>query len=779
MEYPRKIQLSIHRFIELTAKEGDLSGSFFSQKRAVEGTRGHQKVQKNRGEQYQSEIKIKEEVEQNGRSLILEGRIDGFLEEESSSFIEEIKTVEGYLPVYWDETPVLHRAQLICYGALYHKKEGKTPGLRLCYYHLQQNKEQIVPCPLSEKEVLQQFGGYIQRFFDRWEERSQWIESRDDSARLLEFPFPQFRSGQRKFSVDVYRSIQDETILLAQAPTGTGKTMGTIFPAVKAWGEDLIQRILYLTAKTTGRELAREAVKRMQKSGLKCTVVSLTAKERICMSPDSARCHGSDCLYARGFYDKLNQLHSLIRSKNIWNGDDFIALAEEYEICPFELSMEWALEADVLIGDFNHLFDPVVSLKRFFQREDPISVLIDEAHNLPDRVRDLYSASISKKQIMSYRRALKDSFPSLGKALQRLNKILLEQRKILEEQAREHSLLEEIPPECIQEMRKILLLTENILRDQTQEQNRALCNQLFFETRFFLFIEEVQGASHRIIARSKGSDLLLEFLCLDPSSFIVESLDKCHSTTFFSATLTPKDYFSRLILGEEEHRWVQVPSPFPPENCLVLNRCDLDTRFRHREKSLPLILESIHSLWITYPGHQMVFFPSYAYMEQTASRWEEQFGHAPVCQWKNMDLDERDSFLSQFDKSEPQLVFAVMGGVFSEGVDLQGDKLSALCLVSVGFPSFCLERELMREYFQAINGQGFDYAYSYPGWHRVLQAAGRLIRSESDRGVILMAGQRFNQPFYRALYPAEWGRVEAVRTKEAEKQAIERFRSGK
>jgi len=777
LENPYKIQLSIHRFIDITAKEGDLSGSFFSQKRAVEGTRGHQQVQKGRGENYQSEIGIKKSIEQNNFTLVLEGRIDGLMEDESSEIIEEIKTAENSLPDSWNHTPVLHRAQLICYGALLDKKTDKKRSLRLCYYHLISKKENIIYCPLNQEEIETQFKEYLDFFFKRWEERSLWIKKRDISAKNLNFPFQEFRKGQRSFSVDIYRNIQEKSLLLAQAPTGTGKTMGTLFPAVKAMGEGIIQRILYLTAKTTGREMAREALKKLQKAGLECMVVSLTAKERICSSPDSPRCHGSDCLYARGFYDKLKILQGHMRDKLLWSGEDFSALAEEYLICPFELSMEWALEADVLIGDFNHLFDPVVSLKRFFQREDPITVLVDESHNLPDRVRDLYSVSLGKKAVMHYRRALKDSFPSLGRALQRLNALMLELRKELDAESLEHCILEELPQSIIKEARKILNLTEIILRDNQNQEARHLCNNLFFEIRFFLYIEEIQGDSHRILQRRKGSDLFLEFLCLDPSPYVVESLEKCHSTVFFSATLSPKDYFSRLILGEAEHRWVQIPSPFPPENCLVINRNDIDTRYRGREKSLPAIVEAISGLWTSYQGHHLYFFPSYAYMEQVALLWEEQYGQTPVCQWKNMTLEERETFLGLFDKNEPQIVFSVMGGVFSEGVDLQGDKLSALGLISVGFPSFCLERELMREYFQDINGKGFDYAYSYPGWHRVLQAAGRLIRSETDRGIILMIGQRFYQPFYRSLFPQEWGEVLAVNNREKEIQLIEQFRS--
>lgn len=777
MEYPRKLHISIHRFIEITAKEGDLTGSFFSQKRAVEGTKGHQKVQKNRGEGYKSEIRIKETIKRNGFTLILEGRIDGLLEENHSELIEEIKTVESSIPECWEETPILHRAQLICYGALLEKKEDKIRSLRLCYYHLYSKEEGLIDCPLKQVEIEDRFNAYLNFFFQKWEERSKWIETRDLSAKKMNFPFSEFRKGQRTFSVDVYRNIQEEGLLLAQAPTGTGKTMGTLFPAIKALGEGLVQRVLYLTAKTTGREMARDALKMMQKAGLDATVVSLTAKERICSSPDSPRCHGSDCIYARGFYDKLKSLQGHLRKKFIWSGVDFTALAEEHLICPFELSMEWALEADVLIGDFNHLFDPVVSLKRFFQREDPITVLIDESHNLPDRVRDLYSVSLGKKSIMSYRRALKEIFPSLGRALQGLNKQMLELRKALEADQLEHRVLEQIPDSIIKDARKILNLTENILRNPQNQDARILCNNLFFEMRFFLYIEEIHGDSHSILQRRKGSDLFLEFLCLDPSPYVSESLEKCHSTVFFSATLSPKDYFSRLILGDKNHRWIQVPSPFPPENCLVINRRDIDTRYRNREKSLSTVVEAISGLWTAYKGHQMYFFPSYAYMDQAAGIWEEQHGQSPLCQWKNMSLVEREEFLGHFDKNEPQLVFSVMGGVFSEGVDLQGDKLSALGLISVGFPSFCLERELMREYFQGINGKGFDYAYSYPGWHRVLQAAGRLIRSETDKGVILMLGQRFDQPFYRSLYPKEWGKVYTVNNKEEEIQAIESFRS--
>jgi len=770
LEYSKEQTLSIHRFIEQTAQEGDLTSSFFSQKRALDGTKGHQKVQKSRKEGYQSEISIKSLYTHQNLALTLEGRIDGILDEGDTRWLEEIKTIESEFPLQWEETPVMHRAQLFCYGAMWFKNHAEKINLRLTYYHLHRRKEQIIDCPLTHEQILEQFQRYLNLFFNQWEQRSEWNEQRNQNATQLDFPFAQFRPGQRDFSVKIFRNFQQQGVILAQAPTGTGKTMGTLFPAVKAWGEGLIEKILYLTAKTTGREMAEEALNLLEKKGMEFTSVTLTAKDRICLSPDSARCHGHDCLYAQGFYDKLHQLFPVFREKKRWSKKEFIELAEEVKICPFELSMEWALEADVVIGDFNHLFDPVVSLKRYFQRSDEIALLIDEAHNLPDRARDLYSARLKKEDILSYRRALKDKYPELGKGLNKINRYFLDLKKELEQQKERHIIQDSLEEKWIRPLRNIITYCENILRDTPPEPYRSLCNQLFFEIRFFLFIADLAEEAHRFIVKIEGKSCSIEYLCLDPSAYITESLKKCQSTAFFSATLHPMDYFSKMLLYEQDCSYVDVPSPFPEENCLVINRKDIDTRFKAREKNMKPLAEAIQIQWEAYRGHQIIFFPSYAYMEQLARQWSQLTDVQPQMQWRKMSLEEREDFLEHFNRKEPQLIFAVMGGVFSEGIDLIGDKLSALMIVSVGFPSFSLERELMRDYFQQKSGRGFDFAYRYPGWHRVLQASGRLIRSEQDKGIITLVGYRFAEPFYQQLYPLQWGRVLQASGKEQQQK---------
>lgn len=775
MELKRNYKLSIHRFIDLVAQEGDLTAGFFSQRRALEGTKAHQIVQKSRGEEYQKEVIVKGKFEQSGFTLELEGRIDGLIESSSAITIEEIKTIHGMVPSEWQEAPILHRAQLLCYQALLKENPDKKRQFRLCYYHLDQKKEYFIEEPVDSLFCKETFNNYLDRFFSNLIRREEWIKRRDIWASNCTFPYGEFRRGQRHFSVQSYKAIDEGEILLAQAPTGTGKTMATLFPAIKAIGEGKIQRILYITAKTTGREMAKQALLDITEQAIKpLKVMVLTAKEKLCLSPDSPRCHGEDCLFARGFFDKLRELPW--PQENVLSMKEMLQVGRNYEICPFELSMEWALEADVVVGDFNHLFDPLVRLRRFFQQEDKITALIDEAHNLPHRAREMFTVRFSKEDIMGLRRAVKEEQPRLAKALFNLNKCLLHWKKESQNSG-DWLVSEDVPDDICQSLQKSVKSMEEIITEPWARNNRQLWQEFYFMAKFFLSLTEQDLSGHCFtIEKKKWTTFTLR--CLDPAPNLIEPLDYCHGVILFSATLNPMDYYGRVLLGERSYRSVSIASPFSEKNCLILNRRDISTRYKDRERNLPAILEALKQLHSQNRGNTLVFFSSFAFMEQAREYWQSKFDITLQTQDRQMDEHQRNRFVESFQNKEDSIYFAVLGGIFSEGLDLKGEQLTSVAVISVGIPPPDSEQELLKDFYNNHGLQGYDFAYRFPGWNRVLQAAGRLIRSEEDRGVLLLIGDRFNYSEYRRIHPENWRNMKVIGSLNEQSRYIERFNSG-
>jgi len=763
-----EVSLAVREFIELTARTGDMEGGFFSNRRAVDGTLGHKKVQSRRPIRYEKERAVERTFTKGDHTLRLEGRIDGvFLTDPVE--LEEIKTVEREFPGSWEESPPLHRAQLLVYGALYRREPEELLKLTLTYFHLRSEKEESYTRTMGGSELSVYLDDLLDRYFSRMARRRAWREERDRSCRELVFPYGEFRTGQRDLSARVFRAVRDECLLMVQAPTGTGKTMGTLFPAAKALGEDRADRIIYLTARTPGRTLAAEAVRDMERGGGRFITVILTGKEKMCRTPEARQCVPEFCPYAAGYYDKLGPLLEEAPEVRFYDRDKFNALADEYEICPFELSLDLGLEADILVADFNHLFDPVVSLKRYFARPgERYAALIDEAHNLPDRGRDMYTARLSKDSILEIKRTLKKSHPSLEKsplirALEGLNRQLLAFRKQCEARPDGALVLTEPDKPFLDGIQRFNQLAEENLREDLPPETYSLLMPFYLDTRFFARIAELFGKPYRFVLTARGKkNCEAALLCLHPAPLLKEGFDKCRSAVLFSATLTPADYFQKILLDtDREVRRLDMASPFDPENCPVIIRTDINTRYRGREESLDRLILAIREGREMSRGNHLVFFPSYRYLESARERWEETWpGEALLIQTGGMGEEAREEYLGRFaaarEEGRPLLAFAVMGGIFGEGIDLPGDLLTGVTVVGTGLPGIGLERDLLKEYYQETLGEGFDFAYRLPGWNRVLQAAGRVIRKETDRGVIQLIDDRFTQPAYRKLYPPHW-----------------------
>lgn len=589
---------------------------------------------------------------------------------------------------------------------------------------------------------------------------SDWHDIRDESIEKISFPFPKYRKGQRKMAVEVYRNIKRKGHLMIQAPTGIGKTMGTIFPSVKTIPEENITKIFYLTARNTGKQISENALIELNKKGLECKFVNITAKEKICFNP-GAECTGKECGFAYKYYDKINNaLEDLFNNEKFFTKEIITEYGEKYNVCPFEMSLDIALWSDIVICDYNYVFEPRAYLRRFFadekiKKDTKYILLIDEAHNMPDRAREMFSAQLCKNKILETRRAVGKKRKKIYNALSKINNILLEMKK----NSKKNEFAEENKPEIIiDSLKNFIEEAENWLILNQKTLDREILLETYFEISWFLKCLDFYDEHYFTCYEKFKTDFSLTLFCSNPSSRLSEILEKIHSAVVFSATMIPMDYFANLLGFNEDLKKILFPSPFKKENLLVLSADNISTKYKHRELTKEKISVLIDEFLSHRIGNYLIFFPSYKYMNSVYEILDEkEKKYEIVLQVPEMTEPEREDFISKFsaDNSKTLAGFAVMGGIFGEGIDLTGEKLSGAAVIGVGLPGLSLKRKLIYEHFEK-NGNGFDYAYKFPGINRVLQAAGRVIRTETDKGVILLVGSRYRYSEYKNLLPKEW-----------------------
>jgi len=727
--------------------------------RGLAGTRGHQLLQKQRPEGYLSEVAFKFPVDREGLQLEITGRIDGVFTLSDPVVVEEIKTTERELSSLKQNPKPVHQAQLKCYSYIYASLNNLIEvESRLTYVSLQTREVLEVNIRQTRDELEEFFFNILDSFILWAKDLANWKTIRNSSIGDMEFPYGEFRNGQREMAVRVFRTIRDDKKLFVQAPTGTGKTIASLFPAVKNLGKNHIDKIFYLTAKTVGRTVAEKALNDMRALGLRLKTVVLTAKEKICLKQEM-NCDPDYCEYARNYYDKLKDALSEIYKYDHFNRRLLEELGEKLTICPFELSLDISLYCDCIICDYNYVFDPRVYLKRFFEQvSESYTLLIDEAHNLPDRSRSMYSASVSKARLMELKRAMGDSLPELTKKLQKINKLFLEEKKSFLNKESFH-IMTEPPEDYIKAVKLFLFSAEKWLAKTGSASFKAQFLDFYFECSNFIKMTQLFDSNYIFYSELKGkSDIVIRLFCNDPSPLIIKNLKRCRSAVFFSATLLPMEYFRRILLGSgSEAESLILSSPFPPENMNLLIHNRISTKFRGREKSYSPIADIIENVCLQKKGNYLVYFPSFNYMEKVVEliRDKNTIGTL-LIQERKMSEVERDTFLSGFTEESSVAGFAVMGGIFGEGIDLIGNKLIGVIVAGVGLPQICLERNLIKDYFSSLHEDGFAFSYQYPGFNRVMQAAGRLIRTETDRGNVILIDERFSNSRYKKLFPPEW-----------------------
>jgi DNA excision repair protein ERCC-2 len=700
--------------------------------------------------------------------------------------LEEIKTVQGG----WDHTAdPLHWAQARLYGFIYaHDHALEQITLQLTYLDLDTGELTEFRNRFSVTELSAFFEQTTAIYLDWLRAHCHWRRRRDESIRSLTFPFARYRSGQRQLAVAAYRALARGGRLFLEAPTGIGKTMAVLFPAVKALGEGKLERIFYLTARTVGRAVAEKALADLRQAGLRLRTLTLTAKEKICMQ-EGQPCDPLTCPFARGYYDRCKPAMRAALARAEITRPVLEAIGREHQVCPFELSLDLSTWVDVIVCDYNYVFDPKVYLRRQFADEPgDYAFLVDEAHNLADRARDMFSADLDTGEIQNVRRALKQAVPRCAKALTRLTSALRRlagpatlpsepiapsdpssELNLFPAQSRARvspahpsasppHTIRDFPADLLPPLDDALKQAETWLARNQPADFRDHLLELYFRLRSFRRTAELYDERFVIITEP-GRSLRVRLFCLDPSFLLRQAQARGKAAVFFSATLTPIDYYRALLGGSPEDPWLQLPSPFPPEHLAVLVQDRIRTHLKARAGTLPDVAQAIASLVEGRPGNYLVYFPSYQYLAAVQEQFHALHPEAPILvQRPGMSEPEREAFLAAFavGRGETLAGFAVMGGMFGEGIDLVGDRLIGAIVVGVGLPQLCVERDLICDYFQTQTGAGFDYAYTFPGMNRVLQATGRVIRSETDRGVVLLIDARFAEPRYRRLFPAWW-----------------------
>ncbi len=775
-----QVRISVRNLVEFIFREGDIDnrhGKAMNPDAMMEGTRIHKKIQKGMGPEYMAEVPLKIALDEELYELVIEGRADGiFTEENEAVTVDEIKGV--YMKLEQLQDPIyVHKAQAMVYAYIFAwQNQLDEIGIQMTYCNLDTEELKYFRERFSFEELSMWFCD-LTSSYKKWADfQWQWKQKRQESIQGLEFPFP-YRKGQKKLVGDVYRTINRKKNLFIQAPTGVGKTISTIFPAVKAVGENLGDRIFYLTAKTITASVAKETFGLLKEQGYKAKVIQITAKEKLCLC-EEMECNPVNCPYAKGHYDRVNDaVFDLLQKSDLFTREEVLAQAEEFQVCPFEMSLDVATWADDIICDYNYAFDPNVYLKRFFQEgiKGDYIFLVDEAHNLVERSRGMYSASLYKEDFLMAKKILKPYSRKLEKNLERCNKVMLDYKR----ECTSYVIYENIANLLFHLMRLASDLDE-FLQKNAEFAGKKEVLEFYMNLRNFLSIYELVD-EHYVIYTEVQEDgrFLLKLFCVDPSSNLQKCIDKANSTIFFSATLLPINYYKQLLSTKEDNYAIYAESTFAQEQRKLLFGRDVSTKYtRRNDAEFQKIASYIMKTVQCQKGNYMVFFPSYKLMNQVYDHFCEMSGGTidAVLQESGMKEQQREEFLQEFDEEHKQsfVAFCVMGGIFGEGIDLKNDKLIGAIVVGTGLPQISNEREILKNYYDHQSGNGFDYAFRYPGMNKVLQAAGRVIRTTEDQGIILLLDDRFLQSDYDALYPREWSDRE-VCTLDSVEEAIRKF----
>lgn len=794
--FQKEIRISVRKLVEFILRSGDLDNrrGMVPENAMAEGGRIHRMLQRRMGSEYRAEVPLRFEERTPDYVLTVEGRADGIITLPDQITIDEIKGTYRDLERIREPEPV-HVAQARCYAHMYtlllNKKAGEGTDNGKIAQRLDSIRIRITYCNMDTEEIRYFFEEYSLEELEEWfndlisqykkwaDYQVQWEKIRQMAIKNSGFPYS-YRKGQKELAQSVYRTIYHGKKLFLEAPTGVGKTLSTVFPAVKAIGEGLSGRLFYLTAKTITRTAAAQAFQLLQKNGLRFKTVTLTAREKICFQ-EEVQCNPDSCPFAKGHYDRINEaLFALIGEEETFSREVIEAYAKKYQVCPFELTLDCSLFADGVIGDYNYLFDPHVYLKRFFGEGGSGNsiFLIDEAHNLVERGREMYSAVLLKEDFLALKKKVRPYSSRMEKQLERCNRELLLLKRETQ-RVKEWETVEDF----VRALSRLSTTMSEYLENHNDTPVKEEVLAFYFEVSHFLFIYEGMQDDYVIYTElTEVDNFLLRLFCVNPARQLKACMDKGRSSILFSATLLPVQYYKKLLGGEGEDYEVYAGSSFDPRRCGLFIGRDVTSKYARRsQEEFYRIASYIHHIVEQRQGNYMVFFSSFAMLEQIYAIFQKYFNEAGtvecIRQKESMKEEERENFLKHFTgnkylniqekimlpvewEERTLLGFCIMGGIFGEGIDLKQDSLIGAILVGTGLPQVCMEREILKKYFQEREGTGFEYAYRYPGMNKVLQAAGRVIRTQSDLGIVALLDERFLQSSYTRMFPKEWREYE-------------------
>ena len=760
MDGKKEIKVSVRNLVEFVMRGGDIDNrrTGGSEHAMQEGGRIHRKIQRKMGADYQAEVPMKHVVESGAYRIVVEGRADGVVRRGEEAVIDEIKGV--HLDLSRLEKPVpVHMAQACCYGYMYCHCHGLGQiGIQITYCNLETEEIRRF-CQDKTFEELSRWFADLAAEYEKWAEYLyRHGQERARSLKTLAFPY-EYREGQKGLAVSVYRAVRQGRNLFIQAPTGTGKTLSTVYPALKAMGEGYGEKLFYLTARTITRSVAEECFDLLRRQQLSFTTVTITAKEKLCPM-EKAECNPQACPYAKGHFDRVNDaIYEVIHKEKSITREKVLKYAKAHQVCPFEFCLDVSNWVDGVICDYNYVFDPKARLKRYFA--DGVSgeylFLVDEAHNLVPRAREMYSAVLAKEDFLAVKRMLKGRDRKVERGLERGNRILLE----LKRECESYRLWEDANL-FVANLMELFGEMERFLEEENEFPGRDMVLDFYFSVRHFLNMYENLDAHYRIYTEL-GPDgcFRLHLFSGDPARLVSDCLKKGAGSVFFSATLLPVLYYKKLLSGNEEDYAVYANSPFPAENRLLLIGSDVSSRYtRRNRREYGKVVEYIRAVAKSHKGNYMVFFPSYRYMEAVEEELRKQ-DDGSFCwrmQESHMAEEDREGFLADFEVGRERsfIALCVLGGIFSEGIDLKEERLEGVVVVGTGLPMVCTKQEILQSFFDQRQENGYDFAYRYPGMNKVMQAAGRVIRTFQDRGIILLLDDRFLNPELQVLFPREW-----------------------
>ena len=776
-----ELTLSVHQLVDFLLRSGDIDNRIFNREAMNEGSRFHSYYQNQQNENYISEYPLKHTFNYENYKITLQGRADGIILDKGNYIIDEIKTTVDDLNDFKNKNYIWHLGQAKCYGLLFMiEREIDFVQIRLSYFKQQSKEKMFIVEDLHFKDAEKFVFDLFRQYLDFYNIIIRNRNLLNETSKKLQFPFKNYRKGQKKLAKFVYFSGKNNKKLFVEAPTGIGKTMSCLFPFVKLLNEDEKSKIFYLTAKNSGKVAAKNALDILLNSGLSCHSIIVNAKEKMCPFKN-ANCNPDECELTVGYYNKLAKVLSYyLQKEQTFDKETILDIAAKEKMCPFELSLDLSLYCDLIICDYNYFFDPLVYMKRYFD-EDASSflILIDEAHNLVERSKEMYSAKIDLSAIKKYKKENKNI--ENAKLKRSINKLIKLIKNYDENCPNENNILSDLLEKTYTSLKNFYNTYLDISKNDNKVINNEL-NEIFLQVNKFLKIYDFYSDCyllyfHKKINKKYNSNFSLNLKCLDASKFLKSLENIVKSCVFFSATLTPFDYYADLLGGDKDlDPYLSLPSPFPIDNLLLMIAPNISIKYSNRSLTYEIVVDYIKEFISHKIGNYFIYVPSYEYLNNL-SLYLSMLDADIYIQKQDMNDDEKIDFLDKFSINpvKTTIGIVVLGGTFSEGIDLVSDRLIGAVIIGVGLPRISFELDETVKYYDKKNMHGNDYVYVNPGMNKVMQAVGRVIRSEKDRGAVLLIDERYMLNKYQDLFKKEWAHYKVVFKKEDIKKLMNNF----